>query len=155
MPALDTEFHCSNGHTFRANAKLRARCPECGVGTKRGFDKVVAAVVDKPEEPKVEPKVEPKKVIAGPVLIRQGRPRMPAKKAAAHAAPPKKLPAKRTILGSKASGGLVSRHRVTKVGIRPRVTGKPPKTAAARGIAAGNREVTTLYWHGVASKYGF
>lgn len=30
-------FTCPNGHSFNAVAKLRARCPECGAGTRRNF----------------------------------------------------------------------------------------------------------------------
>src|ERR1035437_6262005 len=74
MAIMENTFHCSNGHTFTANAKLRTRCPECGVSTKRAFDakplveKVDAVLESKP--------VEKTKVTLGPVLVRQGRPRM-------------------------------------------------------------------------------
>src|SRR5450759_5406715 len=80
MPLMETPFHCSNGHSFTANAKLRTRCPECGVSTKRSFEKVIDKVVET-VKPDVKP-VETKPVVSGPVLVRQGRPRMPAKKAA-------------------------------------------------------------------------
>ncbi len=147
MPLMETPFHCSNGHSFVANAKLRTRCPECGVSTKRSFEKVIETVVAaKPEEPEVKP-VEAKPVIAGPVLVRQGRPRMPVKKAAE----PRK-PASKPI--GAVSAGLVKSHTIKRRGVMPTIKGRPVKTAIARGIKAGH-EVVTPYWHSVADKFGF
>ena len=148
MPITMNQFHCSNGHDFEANAKLRTRCPECGVSTKRSFDSIAKIVTEKLEaapEPKTEP-VEKPKPTPGPVLIRQGRPRMSVKKPT----PPKKP----TIIGSKASGGLVSRHRITTRGTMPTIKKRPVKTAIARGVNAGKEQVK-LYWHEVADRYGF
>ena len=34
---MATEFTCSNGHKFTAIAKLRSRCPSCGIMTRRSF----------------------------------------------------------------------------------------------------------------------
>jgi hypothetical protein len=154
MPVTMNQFKCANGHEFEANAKLRARCPECGLSTKRSFDKLTAIVTAKLDEPKPEPvvKTEPVAPAKGPVLIRQGRPRMAAKKAAAPKMPPK--PKTKTIIGSKVAGGLVSRHRVTSKGARPAITKRPTQTAIARGIKGAGKEHTTPYWHSVADKYG-
>ncbi len=147
MPLMETPFHCSNGHSFTANAKLRTRCPECGVSTKRSFEKVIEAVVAaKPEEPEPKP-VEAKPVIAGPVLVRQGRPRMPVKKAVE----PRKPVAK--PIGA-VSAGLVKSHTIKRRGVMPTIKGRPVKTAIARGIKGGH-EVVTPYWHSVADKFGF
>ena len=147
-------FHCPNGHEFEANAKLRARCPECGASTKRGFEVKVPVVEPiKVEEPKVEARVpnrdEPIK--SKLKLVRQGRPRIMAAKHKAPAKTPAK-PKKPGIIGNKASGGLVAKKRITTVGARPQITRKPLKTAVARGIKG--REVVQPYWHGVAAKYG-
>lgn len=152
MPLMSNQFHCINGHSFEANAKIRARCPECGASTKRSFAPTVPKPEPKPEPVAVKPKAKAEPPVdkpKPPILIRAGRPRVMATKPKA-STPPK--PAKRTIIGSKVSGGLVSRHKVTAAGTRPRVTGKPPKTAPARGTVAG-REVTKPYWHSVADKY--
>ena len=145
MPLMETPFHCSNGHSFTANAKLRTRCPECGVSTKRSFEKIIEAVV-KPEEPEAKP-VEVKPVIAGPVLVRQGRPRMPVKKAAVSHKPASKP------MGA-VSAGLVKSHTIKRRGVMPTIKGRPVKTAIARGIKGGH-EVVTPYWRTVADKYGF
>src|ERR1035437_6269712 len=102
MTIMENTCHCSNGHTFEANAKLRRRCPECGVSTKRSFD--VKPLVEKVEavlEAKPKP-VEVTKVTPGPVLIRQGRPRMAAKKPVAAKKP--------SLIGAKVSAGLVKSH---------------------------------------------
>jgi hypothetical protein len=153
MPITLNQFHCPNGHSFEANAKLRARCPECGASTKRGFDAKPPVV----EPPKVEPTVvEPPTVVAPKPesklkLVRQGRPRIMAAKHKAPAKTPAK-PKKPGIIGNKASGGLVAKKRITTVGARPQITRKPLKTAVARTIKT--REVATPYWHGVAQKYG-
>ena len=145
MPLMETPFHCSNGHSFTANAKLRTRCPECGVSTKRSFEKVIDKVVET-VKPDVKP-VDTKPVVSGPVLVRQGRPRMPAKKAAE----PRK-PVSKPI--GVVSAGLVKSHTIKRRGVMPTITKHPVKTAIARGIKAGH-EVVTPYWHSVADKFGF
>lgn len=149
MPITMNTFHCSNGHTFEANAKLRTRCPECGVSTKRAFDvkpvidKVVEAVKPEPEQPKPAPIT---KVTPGPVLVRQGRPRMAVKKPT----PPKKP----SIIGAKVAGGLVKSHTIKTRGTMPTIKKRPVKTAIARGIQTGHEQIRP-YWHQVADKMGF
>lgn len=153
MPITLNQFKCSNGHSFEANAKLRTRCPECGVMTKRSFSiaAIAAALPDGIEE---ESKVEVKSVVhkptTGPVLIRQGRPRMAAKKPA-----PKKTvaPLKRGPIGSKVAAGLVSTTTIKKRGVLPTIKRKPVKTAPARGVVG--HENVKPYWHDVADKFGF
>jgi len=48
MPVI-YDFTCSNGHSFKANAKIRARCPECGITARRNFSspsqKTIASVI--------------------------------------------------------------------------------------------------------------
>ena len=147
MPLMETPFHCSNGHSFTANAKLRTRCPECGVSTKRSFEKIVEAIKPEPKpEPKLEAKPEPAKPKIGPVLVRQGRPRMATPKPAVHKKPGFKP------MGS-ASAGLVTKRTVRRRGVMPVITKRPAKTAIARGIK-GHEQVTP-YWHDIAAKYGF
>jgi hypothetical protein len=150
MAIMENTFHCSNGHTFTANAKLRTRCPECGVSTKRSFD--VKPIVEKVEailEEKPRP-VEVAKVTPGPVLIRQGRPRMAAKKepVAKHANTGRPIGAK--VL----SAGLVKSHTIKRRGTMPTITKRPVKTAIARGIQSGHEQIKP-YWHDVADKMGF
>ena len=146
MPLMETPFHCSNGHSFTANAKLRTRCPECGVSTKRSFEKVIEKVTD---IAKPDPVVDTKPVVSGPVLVRQGRPRMPAKKAAE----PRK-PVTKPIGAKVLSAGLVKSHTIKRRGVMPTIKKRPVKTAIARGIQAGH-EVVRPYWHEVADKMGF
>jgi len=151
MAIMENTFHCSNGHTFTANAKLRTRCPECGVSTKRSFDvkpvidKVVEAIKPEQEE---QPKPAPvAKVLPGPVLVRQGRPRMPVKKAVAPRKPaPKPMGA--------VSAGLVKSHTIKTRGTMPTIKKRPVKTAIARGIKTGHEQVRP-YWHKVADEMGF
>lgn len=159
MPITMNTFKCSNGHSFEANAKLRTRCPECGVMTKRSFVAALPATDPKPEpvikeeslkpEPKVEPviKTEPKK----PVLIRRGRERM-VTRTKAPVKHEKPLPPKKTLVGSKVAGGLVRTKTVRTRGTLPRITGKPKKTAVARTVAG--HEERKPFWHSVADKYG-
>lgn len=146
MPITMNRFKCSNGHSFEANAKLRTRCPECGVSTKRSFEKPVVEdkvnVTEKPEVTLVEKPITK----SGPVLVRQGRPRMPVKKPVSTPKKPSRL------IGSKVSAGLVKSHTIKKRGVTPTVTKRPIKTAIARGIK-GHEQVKP-YWHDVAEKYG-
>src|ERR1700681_905414 len=132
MPVLDTPFKCRNGHSFNANAKLRARCPECGELTKRSFTVKLPDVI--PDDTKDKDKHEPI-VRKSPMLVREGRPRLvPTKKTVAAKKPalsPKKAPiAKKRAtvkqpvksLGKTASG-IVRTHRVTRI-TTPSITGK-------------------------------
>lgn len=155
MPITLNKFKCTNGHEFEANAKLRTRCPECGVSTKRSFSEAVSAIVvpDIPIPIKpVKPEPKPIHKTSGPVLVRQGRPRMAAKKSVAKPAkPPIRKPA---LIGSKVSAGLVKSTTIKTRGVMPSIKRKPRKTAPARGSVAGHENVKP-YWHDVADKYGF
>src|ERR1035437_4024809 len=149
MPLMENTFHCSNGHTFTANAKLRTRCPECGASTKRSFDVVKPIVEAIAPVEQVKP-VAAKPVVAGPVLVRQGRPRMPVKKEPVS----KHVNTGRPIGAKVLSAGLVKSHTIKRRGVMPTIKGRPVKTAIARGIKTGH-EVVTPYWHSVADKFGF
>ena len=151
MAILNNAFTCSNGHSFEANAKIRARCPECGVTARRDF-KAIKPTVD--PEPKMEPKpvvkLEPKVSVKKPILLQQGRPRvMPAKKTVVKkpTVKPKLLP------GKSVSSGLVKTHRISARGTIPTITKRPIKTAPARSIREHGSK-TRPYWHDVAEKYG-
>jgi len=156
MAILNNAFTCSNGHSFEANAKLRARCPECGVTARRDFKATIVPKVIEPKvEPKTEPKTEPKVAVKRPILLQQGRPReMPVKKTAAKKPTIKKPHVKPSLISSsKASSGLVKTKRITTRGAMPTITKRPSKTAPARGIKEhGSR--TQPYWHEVVQKYG-
>ena len=166
MPITLNSFTCSNGHTYEANAKLRARCPSCGVMAKRSFHKVEPPKVDPPKEeppkeepPKEEPPKEalpqedpPKPEPRKPVLVRRGRERMPAPKKPT-TPKQKALPPKRVISKDKVSAGLVGKKRITTRGVTPTVTGRPKRTAVARGSVRGHEE-RKPFWHSVADKYG-
>ena len=142
MAILDNGFTCPNGHSFRANAKLRTRCSECGTLARRDFAKVEDEKPKPIEDKKVEAKEtkEPKEQ-KKPVLLRQGRPRMP--KSIAKPKPPVK---------GKVSGGLVKRHRVIGKAA-PGITKLPRKTNRAR-ITETARGGDKPYWKQVAERYG-
>jgi hypothetical protein len=153
---LDNPFTCSNGHSFTANAKLRARCPECGVPAKRDFKATAPKVDDPKPEPIVESKTDPiVPVVKKPVLLKQGRPRvlMAAKRKPA-------VVAKRSttvIPRSKGttSAGLVKSSKIKSRGTMPTIKARPIKTAVARGIQEhGSSRGTRPFWHDVADKYG-
>ncbi len=145
MPILTTPFTCSNGHSFTANAKLRARCPECGVLAKKSFTPTVPTVL-KTKEPKptdVKPTVR-----KTPLLVREGRPRLVPKLKKAITKPvTKKAPValKRPIVKKpvkalgKTVSGIVKIQRVTRVAT-PQVTGRPKRTAIARHIRVPKKE---------------
>lgn len=139
MAILDNGFTCPNGHSFRANAKLRTRCSECGTLARRDFAKVEDEKPKPEEEKNVEAKKEPKEQ-KKPVLLRQGRPRMP------------KNVAKGTTIPKKVSGGLVKRHRVVGKAA-PGITKLPRKTNRAR-ITETARGGDKPYWKQVAERYG-
>jgi len=145
MP-LSTDFTCPNGHEFKANAKLRARCPECGQmarrfgGTKRTEE---PPKVDPPETPEVTPPVktesEPPPVKQQPKIIRRGRTREPKVVTKA---------ARKTVV-NKNAGGIVKHKKVTSKAI-PNVTGKPRGNREHKVAAEGSDKP---YWHGVAERY--
>jgi hypothetical protein len=148
MPITMNSFTCPNGHHFDANAKLRARCSDCGDMARRDFNKLSKVVESKITVEKIPP-------VKTPVLLRQGRARLPIKKELAVEKKP--VIVKKTIRKSvgttrTAAAGLVKSRRITTRGSMPVVNRKPPKTAIARGIQG--HEVTKPYWHSVADKYG-
>lgn len=142
--ALSNPFTCPNGHSFTANAKLRARCPECGAmarktfGTTKPKEEPAPKPADPPEpsdppEPQTPPIQAKKKEIK---VVRRGR---PAKEPVRMSKPPLKVKA-----------GLVTKRRL-KVKAIPGIRSRPK----------GNREhkVSTLmgndkpYWEQVKDKY--
>lgn len=153
MPILNNAFTCSNGHSFEANAKIRARCPECGVTARRDFK--VAKLEVKPEV-KPEAKLESKVSVKKPILLQQGRPRIMPKTSHTGTKKPvvKKPTVKPKLLPTKsASSGLIKTKRITTRGTMPTITKRPIKTAPARGIREhGSR--TRPYWQDVAEKFG-
>lgn len=157
MPITLNQFKCSNGHSFEANAKLRTRCPSCGVMTKRSFPSVIPAEPPEKEKPisEPEPSQEPEhKPTKKPVLVRVGRPRMTVRKPAASKAPePKAKPKGTTLIGSKVSAGLVKTHTVKRRGVMPTIKKRPVKTAVARGISG--HEQKPRFHDQVIKKYGW
>ena len=160
MGLLETSFTCPNGHTFTANAKLRARCPECLVMAKRPMG-VKAKEPEPVKEPVVEPIKEPVKepvkseAKLRPVLIKQGLRGMAKRK------PPvvkrSLKPVKNKILAGRASAGLVRKHRIMAK-VVPSVSRKPKKTSIAKVTKLARnrgdgRDVP--YWQRVNAKYGF
>lgn len=139
--AFNNLFTCPDGHTFNANAKLRARCPDCGKLARRGFGKVEPP--EAPTLPKLhtklhepEPKPEPSKPRVQ--LIKQGRPKvMPAKAPVpkttvkAKAKPKPKQP----LVLAKSNTTLVKRKTITTKGVTPQIKKRPRRTAVARHIA--------------------
>lgn len=150
------DFTCPNGHPFKAIAKLRARCPECGVMARRSFggSKSETPEAPKPPESRREPETPtgheednsppeetkgdsppPKEV----KVLRRGRTRE-HKQVAKKAAP----------LKSIKTHGIVT-HKKVAGRVAPIVKGKP----------RGNKEhkidrpdSNRPFWHNVADKYG-
>jgi len=161
MPITMNQFKCSNGHTFEANAKLRTRCPSCGVMTKRSFGVISTEPIEEPEvDPKDKPK-EPKHTIKTPVLIRQGRPRMPHKRIVAAKEPEPKIMSKsrvskpkgRTLIGSPVAAGIVKTRTIKTRGVMPTIKRRPIKTAIAR--TTRGHEQKPRFMDEVIRKYGF
>lgn len=148
-----TGFKCPNGHDFEANAKLRARCPECGVLARRSFQKVEhkpEPVKEPDKEPVKEPEPEPRHNVKTPVLLRQGKPRV--RKAAAKPAP---KPAAKKVVAKpigRVSGGIVKSTKLSGKVI-PRVHKAPRKTAVARITSIGTPRVDKPYWEQVKDRY--
>ena len=149
MAVTMNQFRCTNGHSFEANAKLRTRCPECGVSTKRSFEKPTEPITPVEPPKPAEPTVVAPKLKTGPVLVRQGRPRMATKKPVSK--PVVKKPPTR-LVGAKVSAGLVKSHTIKTRGVMPTIKKRPVRTAVARGIK-GHEQITP-YWRQVADKYG-
>lgn len=153
MPIFDNEFTCPNGHTFKANAKLRTRCPECGSVAKMDFTKPK----EEPKEPKVEPKepeTKPKETESKkPVLVRQGRPRIMPKSPEPKAKNTMKKPSvkvKKPSVGKTVSG-LVKTKRISVAGSTPTVRKPPKRTAIARHISTPGKE---SFLDSVVRRYG-
>lgn len=131
MAILQTAFTCTNGHSFTANAKLRARCPQCGQLARKDFTAT-------PANPEAS---QPSNgSIKSPILLRQGK-SMPrhVKKPAATVKPkaPHTYASRAGAVNrapAKVSGGTVKMHSKVAKGIMPKVKGAPPKTAIARHI---------------------
>lgn len=141
MAILDFPFKCPNGHSFRANAKIRARCPECTAMSKRD-NAAPTPVDDKPtEEPKVDKPKEPESRVK-PTLVRRGRPRItmapPVKSSKSTKTVKSKLSNLKPKTVSKTASGIVRTHRVTSG--NPKVTRPPKRTAIARHIQTPRKE---------------
>lgn len=141
MAVMDNPFACTNGHKFRANAKIRARCPECGAMARRDFSQATPTTEGNAPEPTEH------KPITKPVILRQGRTPVVAKKprSAAQLANDKRLSEMRKKATSAApksvrsatkprvANGLVKTARVTRPSI-PTVNRRPKRTAVAGQI---------------------
>lgn len=158
---LSNEFTCPNNHKFVANAKLRARCPECGQMARRPFGerKVVKTSDSEPgvkerlestrTKPDKEPEEQetesdepsPKKQVK---VLRAGRTRE-QKVVVHHMAKPKL----KSSLKIKSANGLIKHKKVIRRAI-PSVNLKPRGNREHKIIPGGDRP----YWHDVADKYG-
>ncbi len=159
MAVLQTSFTCSNNHTFIANAKIRARCPYCGVMARVDFNK--------PSEP-----TEPKEPISGPVLLRRGKAVMPARASKPKPKPkPASTPRNRgvdtrgTRAGAvntgpvrKVAAGIVTNRGTAPKGTMPKVKKMPPKTAVARHVTGESRggpvQATKNFMQDMVTRYG-
>jgi len=160
MAILATAFTCPNGHSFTANAKLRARCPTCGAVAKREFK----AEAPKPDV-KPEPTPEPKKPtrLKGPRLVKQGNPNRPPRvrrtrsladtirEAKDNAAVAKTRTPKGPKPVTKIAKGLVTKRRVAR-NVTPKAGARPPKTSISKvtKYGAGGNEP---YWEKVKSRF--
>lgn len=141
MSVMDNPFTCANGHNFRANAKIRARCPQCGSMARRDYKAQEASPTTEGEKKKEH------KPITEPVILRQGRtpvatPKKPVAKkprTPAQLANDKRLAALRSgkTPASKpkttVAHGIVNTRRITKPQV-PKVNQKPTRTAVAGQI---------------------
>lgn len=161
----NTEFSCPDGHAFKANAKLRARCPQCGKMSRRAFTTKEEPVGDNSalatggeSTPVPEPPVAPTRKVE---LIRRGKPKIMVKRTA----PPKGKDGKflsskkrsSITTGKSTNSGLVKKHTVVSKGkkpVMPKVTGKPPRTAVARHVSGGDNK-NVSYADRMMNDYGF
>jgi hypothetical protein len=153
MPILENDFKCPNGHSFVANAKVRARCPECGTLTKR-FGR--APILTKPElvvAEGVTPSETPS-VIPGVQLLRQGKRTMATKTPAkpARKGPPKGVIPPQFLKNKKPSAVVHTRPGLQKS--TPMITKRPKKMATAR-VTNVSKKSDGPVWHQVASWLGF
>lgn len=154
MSILQTPFTCPNGHKFSANAKLRARCPECGSQARREFEQHKTAHTDPTP-------IEPKHKVKSPVLLRAGKPRQQTRKPVVSVEPPKPEPPKpepvvrKPRVAAKTTGrvsnGLVRTSQV-KGKITPTIRGRPKRTSVSKVTQAGAIRKKP-YWHEVAEKF--
>lgn len=159
MAILQTEFSCPNGHSFTANAKLRARCPTCGAMARVDF----TAAKPKPATEQHNGSIKE------PVLLKQGKamPRRVTKtvskaKTVAKKATPKGVDRAATRAGAsnmgsaaKPASGLLKTHTGLAKGTTPKVTGKPPKTAIARHIEGKGSRGIMSYVDTMMERAGF
>lgn len=153
----DNEFNCSDGHTFRANAKLRARCPECGKMARRTYVKVEQPTSSGTEGNTPLPSVLPKEDDNGVKLLRRGKPRtiMVAKKTTPSKGKNGRFLPKSNKKSFKAikkePTQLVTKRTVTTKKAMPKVTRRPPRTAIARHIDGGQKS----YADSMIEQYGY
>lgn len=150
--AYQIPFTCSNGHNFVANAKLRTKCPECGVMVRRTFQKD-----DTPQssETPVIVSADPKPKLSGPVLVRQGK-SMPktVAKTTKTIAKPKVNPKASLKAPTKIAAGLVKTSKVSK-GVTPVVKRRPQRSAVSKISAnAGGQQVRKSYFRDVMERFG-
>jgi hypothetical protein len=154
---LETPFTCGNGHSFIANAKLRAKCPDCGVLARRKF------VVETPtttttETVKSESPIETiKKPLRQLKLIRKGQGRTMPARAKTKPAPATKVQAKikTPMKAGRAAHGLIKTSSVHR-GVTPTIK-KPPKKMAVARVTQVNRAsprgVGSSYQDQIKAKY--
>lgn len=156
MPILDNSFVCTNGHKFNANAKVRARCPECGTLTRRDFTA---------DPPDIKPKKAAKPTAHGnpikhTIMLRQGKPRMARPKVKAPIKTEPKTVARKPVPRvvkkpvAKIAGGLVKTQRITGTAL-PSIKRKPAKTAVARHVEGRSSRSNTSYADEMVNRFGF
>lgn len=156
---FNNEFSCPDGHKFTANAKIRARCPECGKQSRRTY----APKTTDPETPAAEPvstepvESKPPEQEGGITLIRRGRPKalMPKRATPPKDASGKFVSAKTATKTAEKTTGIVTKKTLAagskKKPVMPRVVKRPPRTAIARHIAGGRKS----YADEMIETYGF
>lgn len=164
MPVMDNPFTCTNGHSFRANAKVRARCPDCGAMARRDF-KEAAKPATEGKEP--ETKTDPNKKLEHPVILRQGKTPVVTHKprSAAQLANDKRLSELRkqhakpktsrsSALNPRVANGLVKTRRVTRPSI-PTVNKRPRRTAVAGQLKNFPGSKSKSFMDQVIDTFGF
>jgi predicted nucleic acid-binding Zn-ribbon protein len=152
---MENPFRCANGHSFTANAKIRARCPTCGAMARREFKEQKPANTEGEQQ---EPQNEQHKPIKEPVILRQGRtPVATAKKRTpAQLANDKRLSEmrKKATPPHKVANGLVTTKRAIKPSI-PKVTKKPSRTAIAGQLRSLPAAKPKSFMDQVIDAFGF
>ncbi len=156
---FNNEFTCPDGHTFKANAKLRARCNECGKMARRAYNQAAPSpdpVVTGGEVPP-EPPVTTASNDGGLKLIRRGKPKVMPKKTTPPRVNGRFVSVKKKATVKKPTTQLVTKKTVSagtkKKPTMPRVTKKPPRTAVARHVAGGGGKQS--YADEMINNYGF